>query len=354
MIWNFGPGPALLPDTVRERCAAALLDYEDGIGIGETSHRSPAFTRIIEDAERRVRELLGAGDEFAVLFLPGGASLQFSMLPASFLRTRGDYVVTGSWAQKAADAGAQYGETRVVASSAVTNFDRIPDGWVSAGADYLHICANNTIAGTQWRDFPQHPCLLADMSSEIMSRPLAMHDFGAIYAGAQKNLGLAGVTLVVLRRDLLATAREGQPPMLDYNLHATKGSRLNTPPTFAIFALRETLRWVQREGGLPEMARRCEQRSGALYETIDSSDRFYRSPIAHERDRSRLNVVFRLPTEELEAQFLRAAAERGMVGLRGHRSVGGVRASMYNAMPQAGAEALAALMREFAAGAVGP
>jgi phosphoserine aminotransferase len=352
-VWNFSAGPAALPLPVLERARDELLSYPGaGASVLEISHRSPAFDSILEEAETNLRELLGVPPEHRVLFLQGGASLQFSMIPQN-LRAEGasaDYVGTGEWATKAIKEAKKLGATKVVATAEATNYDRVPDGVVaSPGAAYLHLTSNETIQGVQWHAFPEtgDVPLVADMSSDIMSRPLDVSKFGLIYAGAQKNLGPSGVTLVIAKGDLLERAPDTLPSMLDYRVHVKNGSMYNTPPTFAIYMLRNVLDWIKQAGGLGAIAEANEKKAARLYGVIDASNGMY---VGHavEADRSRMNVPFKLADEATEKEFLAQAEKQGLVGLAGHRSVGGCRASIYNAMPLEGVDALASFMESFA------
>lgn len=350
-VFNFSAGPAALPLPVLEASARALVDYQGrGVGIAEVSHRGSEFNAVREEAEARCRALLGLGPEHAVLFLQGGATQQFELVAMNLLRTSADYVVSGQWAAKAARAAKGHGTIRVVGDSGATNYDRLPTGWqANPAADYLHICSNNTIYGTRFPALPEHPCLVADMSSEIMSRVLDFSRIGLAYAGAQKNLGPSGVVLVVVRRDVLDRCRDDVPAIFSYPKHEAAESCLNTPPTFGVYILLETFRWLEAQGGIAAIEAINERKAALLYEAIDSSDGFYRGTVAETAERSRMNVTFTLPDEDRTAAFLAGAGERGMVALKGYRTVGGVRASIYNAMPEAGCAALAAWMREFQA-----
>ncbi len=353
-VYNFSAGPAMLPKEVMEQAQDEFCNFRGtGSGLMELSHRGPQFTEVIEGAEANVRELMGVSDDYAVLFLQGGASTQFAMVPMNLMDRNGfaEYADTGSWSTKAMKEGKLFGEVREVASSKSSNYDRIPviRHWKpEAGSSYLHITSNNTIAGTQYRSFPpldNGTPLIADMSSDIMSREFDMNDFGLIYAGAQKNLGPSGVTLVIIRKDLAERCPDNVPTMFRYSTHIKGGSMFNTPPTFSVYMLKLITDWLKAKGGISMMEEINNTKSEALYEVIDSSD-FYRNPI-QPGSRSRMNVVFRLPSEELEAKFVKEAKAEGMTGLKGHRSVGGIRASIYNAMPLSGVEALIDFMNEF-------
>jgi phosphoserine aminotransferase len=354
-IHNFGAGPAVLPLPVLERVRAELVDYADtGMSVLEMSHRSAAFEAIIQKAEADLRALAGLGPEHAVLFLQGGATLQFAMLPAN-LRPAGasaDYLVSGHWSQAALKEAQKSGRARVAGSTEGSGFDRIPaqaELDLDSGAAYLHFTSNNTIYGTQWPQ-PPEPLpgvpLVCDASSDVLSRPLDAARLGLLYAGAQKNLGPAGVTLVVVRRDLLERVPGGLPALLDYRLMAESRSLYNTPPTFAIYVVGLVLEWLRERGGLAVMAERNEAKAALVYGAIDRSDGFYRGH-AQPASRSRMNVTFRLPDAASEKAFLQQAQAEGFDGLKGHRSVGGVRASIYNACPHESVAALADFMSEF-------
>jgi len=356
-VHNFGAGPAVLPIPVLERAQAEMLDYAGtGMSVTEMSHRSAAFEGIIQRAEADLRSLLGLGPEHAVLFLQGGASLQFATVPAN-LRATGasaDYVLSGHWSAAALKEAQKSGRARVAGSTESSGFDRVPAQGeldLDAGAAYLHFTSNNTIYGTQWSSFPAPPPgvpLVCDASSDALSRPVDVARLGLFYAGAQKNLGPAGVTLVIVRKDLLERTPGGLPAVLDYRLMAENRSLYNTPPTFAIYVVGLVLEWLKGLGGLAEVGRRNEAKAALLYEAIDGSGGFYRGH-AHPASRSRMNVTFRLPSEELEKAFLKEAQAQELDGLKGHRSVGGLRASIYNACPIESVRALAGFMGEFRA-----
>ena len=354
-IFNFSAGPAIVPAEVRPEAQAALVDLGGtGIGILEHSHRSAAFRAVVEDTEATIRRVGGISDDYAVLFLQGGASSQFFMLPANRLPpdATADYWVTGSFAKKAAAEVPLYGNLHVAASSADIDFRALPkeaDARYSEAPAYVHFTSNNTIVGTQFQTEPVAPAgswLACDASSDIFSRPIDFDRYGMVYAGAQKNLGPSGVTLVVMRRDLLEPVRE-LPSMLRYATHAEDGSLYNTPPTFGIFVLGRVVHWIERQGGLEAMARANREKADVLYGLLDEGG-FY-AATADKADRSLMNVTFRTPDAERDARFIAQAEARGLSGLKGHRSVGGMRASIYNAFPRAGVEALVDFMREFAA-----
>jgi phosphoserine aminotransferase len=354
-IWNFNAGPAALPLPVLEEIQANLLDFQgSGMSITEVSHRSKWFDEVINDAVTRVQRLLNLGDDYQVLFLQGGASLQFCMIPMNFLGAgdRADYVNTGTWSTKAIkEAEIQGKKIRVVASSEDRNFAYIPrDIAFNTDAVYCHLTSNNTIKGTQWAEFPDTDGvpLVADMSSDIFCRPLDMKPFGMVYAGAQKNMGPAGVCLAVVRNDLIERAPKDLPTMLRYATFAAKNSMFNTPPCFAIYTVQLVLKWVEETvGGLGAMAQRNQAKADLLYNFFDSSG-FYRGT-ADTDSRSLMNVTFRLPSEELEKEFVAAALENDLGGLKGHRSVGGCRASIYNPTPMDAIEALVDFMKAFEA-----
>lgn len=339
-----------MPPEVLDASARALVDYDGmGAGIAELSHRGPELDAVFDETTERVCDLMGVPDTHDVLYLQGGATTLFATIPMCFLKVQADYVVTGEWTVKAAEAARHYGQVNVVGSSEATGFDRIPTGWQpTPGADYLYLCSNETISGTRWATLPPHPNLIVDASSELMARPLDIGQFALLFGGAQKNLGPAGLVLAIVRRDLYEKIPPTVPAIFDFKAHAKAGSRLNTPPTFAVYMLLETLRWLERQGGLEEMARRNDRKAALIYEALDELSGFYTPTVTDIPNRSVMNVTFRLPTEELTAQLLNEAEARGMIGLKGYRTVGGIRASIYNAMPEEGCAALAELLRDFA------
>jgi phosphoserine aminotransferase len=352
-IHNFNAGPAALPLPVLEEIQASFLNFKGcGMSITEISHRSSWFDEVINDAVARTRRLLNLDERFHVLFLQGGASLQFAMVPMNFLTDgkKADYVNTGTWSSKAIkEAQIQKKEIRVAASSEDKNFSYIPENIAfSRDAAYVHITSNNTIKGTQWQRFPETAGvpIIADMSSDFMSRPLDMEKFGMIYAGAQKNIGPAGLCMVILRDDLVKGAAKGLPTMLSYETHASKNSMYNTPPCFSVYTVQLVLKWLEEEiGGLGKMEALNRKKADHLYDFIDASN-FY-TGTAEKGSRSLMNVTFRLPSEELEKSFVAKATARGLGGLKGHRSVGGCRASIYNAMTLDGVDALVDFMKAF-------
>jgi len=354
MVYNFNAGPAILPPAVLAEAQAELRDYHGtGMSILEVSHRSAEYEAINADAQARLKAFLGVGDDYQVLFLQGGASLQFAMVPMNFLPANrvADYLLTGSWSEKAlAEAGA-LGEVRAAASTRAGGYRTTPgpaEIALSEHPAYVHLTSNETIHGVQWHDWPEVGArpLIADMSSDILSRPLDTNRFALIYAGAQKNLGPSGATVVVARKDLLDSAPETIPAILRYATHAKANSLYNTPPSFAVYLIGLTLRWIETEGGLDALAKRNRRKVALIYDAIDGSGGFYRGH-ALPKSRSLMNVTFRLATPEAEKAFLEAADEAGFVGLAGHRSVGGVRASLYNAMTLDASQALADFMYEF-------
>ncbi len=354
-IYNFNAGPAALPLPVLEEIKQEMLDFDGtGMSILEISHRSKPFERVLNEAIARVKHLLGLNDDYHVLFIQGGASLQFCMVPMNLAipGKPADYVDTGTWSTKAIKEARLLGkDVRVVASSEDKEFTYIPElPPVNDDAAYLHITSNNTIRGTQWRSFPQTGGvpLFADMSSDFLSRRFDPRPFGLIYAGAQKNLGPAGVALVILRKDMLARVPKELPNMLRYTTYADNNSLYNTPPCFAIYVCGLVLKWIEETiGGLDQMEKINDQKAETLYSCIDGLG-FYRGT-ARPDSRSRMNVTFRLPTAELEAEFLSEASTAGLGGLKGHRSVGGCRASIYNATTMEAVRALVEFMKDFAA-----
>lgn len=351
--YNFNAGPSALPLPVLQRAQQELLDFQHtGMSVMELSHRSKEYDAVHNNAKQLLKELMNIPDTHDVLFLQGGASLQFSMVPMNLLANNqiGNYVLTGAWSEKALKEAKKVGKTHVAASSKEANYTYIPsvhDIQLSEHAAYLHITSNNTIFGTQWHEFPNLPVdLIADMSSDILSREINVKQFALIYAGAQKNLGPSGVTVVIIRNDLLERVPENLPTMLDYRTYSTSNSLYNTPPTFAIYMLSLVLEWVKEQGGVKAIEKRNKEKASVIYDAIDESDGFY-LPHAEKGSRSFMNVTFTLPSDEITKKFLAEAKERGFVGLAGHRSVGGCRASIYNAVPYEACEALAEFMKEF-------
>jgi len=352
-IFNFNAGPAVLPLPVLEEIQASFLNFNgSGMSITEVSHRSTWFDNVINDAVERTKRLLGLDDKFHVLFLQGGASMQFAMIPMNFLPEgkSADYVNTGTWSTKAIKEAKILKKTlRVAATSEDRNFAYIPKNIsFDKNAAYVHLTSNNTIKGTQWADFPDTNGvpIIADMSSDIMSRPLDVEKFGVIYAGAQKNIGPAGVCMVIIRDDMLGLIPEGLPSMLNYKTFTESNSMYNTPPCFSIYTIQLVMEWLEETvGGLSAMETINRKKGALLYDFMDATE-FYRAT-ADKDSRSLMNVTFRLPSEDLEKQFIKEATAAGMGGLKGHRSVGGCRASIYNAMPMEGVQTLVDFMKAF-------
>lgn len=348
--YNFSAGPSILPQEVIENTAKQILNFNNsGLSIMEISHRSKDFQAVIDEAVALIKELLSVPEGYSVIFLGGGASLQFTQIPCNFLVNKAAYVNTGVWAKKALKEAKYYGEVVEVVSSEDKNYTYIPKGYeVPADADYLHITTNNTIYGTEVReDLDVSVPLIADMSSDIFSRPVDVSKYDCIYAGAQKNLAMAGVTVIIVKDEKLGRVTRKMPTMLDYRTHIEKGSMFNTPPVVPIYSALETLRWLKKNGGVEAMDRLAKERAEILYAEIDRN-KLFKGTVAPE-DRSLMNICFVMNEEyqELEKEFLDFAVERGMVGIKGHRSVGGFRASCYNAMSIEGVQALVDCMKEF-------
>lgn len=353
--YNFNAGPAALPLEVLEQAKEELTDFQGtGMSVMEMSHRSKAYEQVHNETQQLFRELLNLPDSYRVLFLQGGASLQFAMIPMNFLGEgqTASYVHTGSWANKAIKEAKLFGEVHIAASTKDENFTRVPSPGeieVKETSSYLHITSNETIGGIQYKTFPDtgKVPLIADMSSDILSRPIDAGKFSLIYAGAQKNLGPSGVTVVILSEDLLGKARKDLPTMLQYATHAENNSLYNTPPVYSIYMMNLVLKWIRKNGGLAAMERMNAEKAQLIYDVIDASGGFYKG-VAQKESRSMMNITFRMETEELEKQFVKASEEQGFVGLKGHRSVGGLRASVYNAVPYESCKALADFMQDFA------
>jgi phosphoserine aminotransferase len=354
--FNFNAGPAALPLDVLKEAQAELLDFNGtGMSVMELSHRSKDYEAVHDGAQELLRKLLGIPDNYTVLFVQGGASQQFSMIPMNLLPEghSANYILTGVWSEKALDEAEKEGKTRVGASSADKAHSYIPalaDLDLRSDDAYVHITSNNTIYGSQWKQFPdtKDVPLIVDMSSDIMSKPLDISKFGVIYAGAQKNLGPSGVTLVIIRKDLLERSPKNMATMLNYNTHAAKNSMYNTPPTFGIYLLGKVLGWVERYGGVKAIEKLNELKATMIYDAIDQSGGYYKGH-AEKQSRSLMNITFNLASEELEKKFLAESKAAGFVGLAGHRSIGGCRASIYNAAPVESVEALRQFMLEFKA-----
>jgi len=351
-IWNFNPGPATLPLSVLEKARTDLPIYNNtGMAVMELSHRSDDYAKIHSEAKSLLKNLLNIPDNYYILFLQGGASLQFAMIPLNLLSpgSFADYIITGSWSKKAITEANIIAEGKVAGTSEDKNFSYIPKDFdLHAEAKYLHITSNNTIAGTQWHTYPdtENVPLVADMSSDILSRKVDVSKFGLIYAGAQKNLGPAGVTVVIIRKDLVEKARKDIPTLLKYETHVNKDSTFNTPPTYSIYLMKLVLEWVKDQGGLEKMEQVNRKKADTLYTTMDKYSDFFKGAVEKE-DRSLMNITLRLPDEELEKKFIAEAVQAGFGGLKGHRSVGGVRVSIYNAMSLQGVEELNKFMINF-------
>lgn len=353
-VYNFSAGPSMLPESVLKRAAAEMLDYEgSGQSVMEMSHRSKTYDAIIKSCESLLREVMQIPDNYKVLFLQGGASSQFAMVPMNLMTGSGkaDYVLTGQWATKAYKEAARYGDAHVVASSKDKTFSYIPKldpATFTKDADYFHICMNNTIYGTVYHELPEtgDVPLVADISSCILSRPIDVSRFGLLYAGAQKNMAPAGLTVVIVREDLIGHAMDITPTMFNYQIHADNDSMFNTPPCYTIYICKLVLEWLKNEiGGLENMQKINEKKAGLLYDFLDRSAMFKGTVV--KEDRSLMNAPFVTGNEELDAKFVKEAAAAGFVNLKGHRTVGGMRASMYNAMPIDGVEKLVAFMEDF-------
>lgn len=351
-IYNFSAGPSMLPVPVLERCAADMLNYQgSGMSVMEMSHRSKVYDGIIKETEATLRRVLSIPDNYKVLFLQGGATTQFAAIPMNLLKTgKADYALTGSFASKAYKEAQKFGDMHAAFSSKETNFDHVPtqdELDIRPDADYFYICANNTIYGTEWQYVPEtgKVPLVCDMSSDILSRPVDLSKFGIVYAGAQKNMAPAGLTVVIIREDLAGHELPFTPLIMNYQTMIEKDSMYNTPPCWCIYMLGLTLDWVEEQGGLAGMEKLRTLRSSMLYDTLDSSRLFHCH--AEKGSRSGMNVTFRTGDEALDAKFVAEAAEAGFVNLKGHRKTGGMRASIYNAMPVEGVERLCQFIREF-------
>ena len=354
-VYNFSAGPAMLPEEVLKRAADEMLEYgTSGQSVMEMSHRSKEYQAIIDSVEAGLREVMSIPDIYKVLFLQGGASSQFAMIPLNLMNKnhKADFVITGQWANKAYQEASRYGKCNVIASSKDKTFSYIPEldkSKFDPEADYFHICYNNTIYGTRFNELPEtgDVPLVADMSSCILSEPVDVSKFGLIYAGAQKNMGPAGLTVVIIREDLIGNAMEMTPTMFNYKIHADNGSMYNTPPTYGIYILGLVLDWIKEMGGLTEMEKRNKRKAELLYSFLDSSKLF--KATVQGKDRSLMNVPFVTGNEELDAKFVSEAKKAGLINIKGHRTVGGMRASIYNAMPYEGVEKLVEFMRKFEA-----
>ena len=353
-VYNFSAGPSMLPESVLKQAQAEMLDYNgSGMSVMEMSHRSKTYDEIIKGAESLVRELMNVPDNYKVMFVQGGGSTQFAMIPMNLgVKCKAaDYIITGQWAKKAAQEAEKYIKVNKVASSADKTFSYIPkttaeDFSSKEDVDYCYICYNNTIYGTRYTELPQTAAtLVADISSNVMSEVIDVSKFGLLFAGAQKNLGPAGVVLVIAREDLLGEPLEGTPTMLTYKTHADNNSLYNTPPTYGIYVLKLVLEWIKAQGGVAAVQKKNEEKAKLLYDFLDSSKMF--KGTVEKKDRSLMNVPFVTGNDELDAKFVKEATAAGLVNLKGHRTVGGMRASIYNAMPIEGVEALVAFMKKF-------
>jgi len=353
-VFNFSPGPAVLPEAVLQQAKDELLDWHgSGMSVMEMSHRGKEFMSIAANAEANLRELMGIPANYKVLFMQGGASAQFAMVPMNLLRgkTSADYINTGEWSKKAIKEAKRYGVVNIAASSEATGFSTVPPQkeWkLDPNAAYLHYTPNETIGGVEFNFIPEtgNVELVADLSSTILSRPIDVSKFGLIYAGAQKNIGPAGLTIVIVRDDLIGQVLPGTPSVFDYKIHADNDSMYNTPPTYAWYIAGLVFEWLKANGGLRAMAATNQRKAGKLYTAIDASGGYYKNPV-EKPSRSWMNVPFTLKDDKLDEPFLKGAKSAGLLQLKGHRSVGGMRASIYNAMPEAGVDALIAYMQDF-------
>ena len=352
-VFNFSAGPAMLPESVLQEAAREMLDYRGtGMSVMEMSHRSKAYQAIIDAAEADLRDLMQIPQNYKVLFLQGGASQQFAMIPMNLMKNGvADYIVTGQWAKKACQEAKKYGTVNVIASSEDKNFSYIPDCRdlpVTPNADYVYICENNTIYGTKFKELPntKGKMLVSDVSSCFLSEPVDVSRYGLLYGGVQKNIGPAGVVIVIIREDLIPDEVPSfTPTMLRYSIHAENGSMYNTPPTYGIYICGKVFQWLKQTGGLEAMAKSNQEKAGILYDFLDNS-KLFRGTV-RKADRSLMNVPFVTGSQELDARFVKEAEAAGLVNLKGHRSVGGMRASIYNAMPREGVEALVSFMKSF-------
>ena len=354
-VYNFSAGPAVLPEEVLKEAAAEKLDYKgSGMSVMEMSHRSKTYDNIIKEAEQDLRDLLNIPDNYKVLFLQGGASQQFAMIPMNLMKNKvADYIVTGQWAKKAYQEACMYGKANKIASSEDKTFSYIPDCSdlpISEDADYVYICENNTIYGTKFKTLPntKGKTLVSDVSSCFLSEPVDVTKYGLIYGGVQKNIGPAGVVIAIIREDLITDdVLPGTPTMLRYKIHAENGSMYNTPPAYGIYICGKVFKWIKKQGGLAAMKEYNEKKAKVLYDFLDESKLF--KGTVRKEDRSLMNVPFVTGNDELDAKFVKEAKEAGFENLKGHRSVGGMRASIYNAMPKEGVEKLVEFMKKFEA-----
>src|SRR3954468_21601823 len=342
-IFNFSAGPAMLPTEALEKSAQALLDYQGkGFGIAEVSHRGKEFDAVTDEAIAKAKSFVGVGDTHDVVFMQGGATQLFTVIPMNFLHTSADYLVSGEWSNKAAKFGKEVGKINVVANTEASNFDHSApqNEWkLDSAADYFHVCSNETVHGHRLPTWPKHPNLIVDASSEFLSRPHPIKDCALVYGGAQKNLGPSGLVLAIVRKDMYAKQKKTPTKLWSFKDLAEAKSMINTPPTFSIYILLEVFRWLEAQGGLGAMEKRNAAKAKLLYDTIDNSNGFYTGTVSIKEQRSHMNVTYRLPSEELTDEFVKLCAKNNMVGIKGYRTVGGIRASIYNAMPVEGAKA---------------
>ncbi|HET55286.1 MAG TPA: 3-phosphoserine/phosphohydroxythreonine transaminase [Ignavibacteria bacterium] len=354
-IYNFSAGPAILPEDVLKEAQEDMLSYKgSGMSVMEMSHRGKIYDSIFKDAEADLRKLLDINDNYAVLFLQGGATLQFSMVPVNLMppKNKADYIITGSWAKKAMKEAKRVGTVNVAGSTEEEKFVRLPkqeELKLDPGASYVHFTSNNTIYGTQYITEPEvgNVPLVCDASSDMLHKKIDINKYGLIYAGAQKNMGPAGVALVIIRKDLLERSSDSLHTYLNYKVHVDSESLYNTPATYSVYIMGLVYKWLLNLGGLDKMYEMNKEKAGILYDYIDNSDGYYKGTVAVKEDRSLMNVTYRLPSEELEKKFVAESTEKGFSGLKGHRSVGGIRASIYNAFPKKGVEALVEFMKDF-------
>lgn len=354
-IYNFSAGPAILPEDVLKEAQEDMLSYKgSGMSVMEMSHRGKIYDSIFKDAEADLRKLLDINDNYAVLFLQGGATLQFSMVPVNLMppKNKADYIITGSWAKKAMKEAKRVGTVNVAGSTEEEKFVRLPkqeELKLDPDASYVHFTSNNTIYGTQYITEPEvgNVPLVCDASSDMLHKKIDINKYGLIYAGAQKNMGPAGVALVIIRKDLLERSSDSLHTYLNYKVHVDSESLYNTPATYSVYIMGLVYKWLLNLGGLDKMYEMNKEKAGILYDYIDNSDGYYKGTVAVKEDRSLMNVTYRLPSEELEKKFVAESTEKGFSGLKGHRSVGGIRASIYNAFPKKGVEALVEFMKDF-------
>lgn len=354
-IYNFSAGPAIMPVEVLKEAQEDLVSYKGtGMSVMEMSHRSKTYDGIFKGAENDLRTLLNIGDDYSVLFLQGGATLQFSMVPLNLMQGKADYIVTGAWSKKAVKEAKKVGTVNIAGTTESENFARLPkqdELNLDPEASYVHYTSNNTIFGTQYKSEPEvgNVPLICDASSDILYNKIDINKYGMIYAGAQKNMGPSGCVLVIMKNDLLERSQDTLHTYLNYKVHADAGSLYNTPATFAVYLMGLVFKWLLNKGGLEAMNKINVEKAGMLYDFMDNSDDYYRPTVTVKEDRSLMNVTYRLPNEDLEKKFIAEAAEKGLSGLKGHRSVGGIRASIYNAFPKEGVEALVEFMKDFKA-----